>query len=102
MVNFLLAIEADVNAAPALSEGFTAVEAVISSDAEAAVKAKLFKLLLDNGAEVSHANGRSSKGIIYTIVREGLSDLLEIALNTGADTNQMSRGKEGRTPLQLA
>lgn len=102
MVTFLLANNADVNAAPAVTDGVTALEAVISCRAEAAVKAKLFKLLLDNGAEVSRPNGRHSKGIIYTIVQKGLTDLLEIALNAGADTNQMSRGKEGRTPLQLA
>jgi ankyrin repeat protein len=102
MVTFLLANKADVNAAPAVSDGVTALEAVMSRRTEAAVKAKLFKLLLDNGAEVSRPNGRLSKGVIHTIVHEGLTDLLEIALNAGADANQMSRGKEGRTPLQLA
>jgi ankyrin repeat protein len=102
MVTFLLANEADVNAPPAVSDGVTALEAVMSCRAEAAVKAKLFKLLLDNGAEVSHPNGRLSKGIIHTIVQEGLTDLLEIALKAGADANEMSRGREGRTPLQLA
>lgn len=102
MVMFLLANEADVNAAPAVSDGVTALEAVMSCHAKAAVKAKLFKLLLDNGAKVSHPNGRLSKGIIHTIVQEGLTDLLEIAVEAGADANQMSRGREGRTPLQLA
>jgi ankyrin repeat protein len=102
MVTFLLANEADVNAAPAVSDGVTALEAAMSCRAEAALKAKLFKLLLDNGAEFSRPNGRNSKGIIHAIVKEGLTDLLEIALKAGADANQMSRGKQGRTPLQLA
>jgi ankyrin repeat protein len=102
MVTFLLANGADVNAAPAVSDGVTALEAAMSCRAGAAVKAKLFKLLLDNGAEVPRPNGRRSTGIIHTIVQEGLTDLLEIALNAGADANQMLRGNEGRTPLQLA
>ena len=102
MVVLLLEKGADVNAAPAVSDGVTALEGVMSSYAEAAVKAKLFKLLLAKGAEVSCPNRRLSKGVIHTIVDIGLMDLLEISLNAGADANQMSPGKGGRTPLQLA
>jgi ankyrin repeat protein len=102
MLTLLLANGADVNAAPAIFDGITALEAVMSCSAEAAIKAKLFKLLLDNGANISHSNGRPSNGIIHDIIRQGLADLLEIALNAGADINQTSLGREGRTPLELA
>ncbi|KAF4630479.1 hypothetical protein G7Y89_g7654 [Cudoniella acicularis] len=85
-----------------VSDGVTALEAVLTYSVEGAVKEKLFKLLLDNGAEVCYANGRIGKGILHKIVQQGLKDLIEIALDAGADINKMSSGKEGRTPLQLA
>jgi ankyrin repeat protein len=102
MVEFLLANKADVNAPPAASKGMTALEGVLSCGATAAVKEELFQLLLDNGAKVTLSNERLCNGIIHTIVKKGLTNLLEIALKAGANVNSMSRGNEGRTPLQLA
>jgi ankyrin repeat protein len=102
MVTFLLEHKADINAPPAVSDGITALEAVLSCGAEVAVRAKLFKLLLDNGAEVSCPKRRVGEGILHKIVQQGLKDLLEIALDAGADANKMSSNKGGRTPLQLA
>lgn len=102
MVKFLLAHKADVNAPPAASKGSTALEGVLSCDATTAVKAELFQLLLDNGAKVIHSNEQLCNGIIHTIVKKGLTNILEMALKAGANVNLMSRGKEGRTPIQLA
>jgi ankyrin repeat protein len=102
MVKLLLANKADVNGPPAVSEGITALEAVLSGTAAATMKLKLFQLLLENGAKVSHSRRQPGKDIIHTIIEKGLTNLLEIALNAGADANLMSRGKEGRTPLQRA
>lgn len=102
MVEFHLKKKADVNAPPATSNGFTALEGILISTATAAVKEELFQLLLDSGANGILSNERLCSGSIRTIVEKGLTKLLEIALKAGAIVNSMSRGKGGRTPLQLA
>jgi ankyrin repeat protein len=102
MVKFLLAKQADINSSPAVSMGVSALEAVVSGSATTIVKEELFRLLLDNGAKVPCSNKRLGNGIIHTIIKQGLTSLLETAISAGANCNLMSKGKEGRTPLQLA
>lgn len=101
LVVFLLENGADVNAASAATEGLTALEAVINTKIDITIKTKLFRLLLEHLADASRPNGVVNP-IMHTLVRENLFDLLDVALKAGADPNLMSRGKEGRTPLQLA
>lgn len=101
MAKYLVANGADANAVPAASGGFTALEAIFQGSYSGYDnKTRLFELLLNNGADLTSPYNKQS--IIHSMVKKNLRNMLETALNVGVDPNVMSRGKEGRTPIQLA
>ncbi|KLU89688.1 hypothetical protein MAPG_08658 [Magnaporthiopsis poae ATCC 64411] len=104
MVEFLLGKGAKVNAAAAAWEGVTAVEGLlVCPTAGQDVKERLFRLLLEKDrAAVLQATDANGRGIVHKLVEHNLPGLLAVALELGAESNQMSLGREGRTPLQLA
>lgn len=95
MVMFLLGKKADVNAPPASVDGITAIDAAITR-----IDEKIFRLLLDHGAQLYRRDRPTN--ILHKLIKMDKTNLVRLVLETGIDANQMSAGKEGRTPLQLA
>ncbi|KAL8310357.1 hypothetical protein RB597_010277 [Gaeumannomyces tritici] len=102
MVGFLLGKGAMVNAAAAAWEGVTAVEGLVFSTANQDVKERLFRLLFEKDRVVLQVTDANGRGVAHKLIEHNLPGLLDMALELGADSNQMSLGREGRTPLQLA
>jgi ankyrin repeat protein len=103
VVQYLLDNGSDVNAPPALTEGLTALEAAAKGHYTKSAETieTIFRLLLRLGASPKRQGG-SPSGILHSLMRKGLLDLIPIIVDAGAGVDEMLRGKEGRTPLQLA
>lgn len=102
MVTLLLERGAPVNAPPASCKGVTALEAVMKGKAGTRDKSRLINLLLRNGLDIAQSDLQGSEATLSAIIKTGQVELLDIALNAGADINRMPSESEGRTPLQLA
>jgi ankyrin repeat protein len=107
MVKFLLDIGSDVNAEPSSSKGTTALEASVDVHELKEEHAAIFKLLLDNGADINgpRRQRRSKKwnsALVTLITKCASSQLIQLALDARADVNRRGKGGGARTPLQAA
>jgi ankyrin repeat protein len=107
VVKFLLDIGADVNAEPSLRNGTTALEASVDVYELKEEHAAIFQLILDKGADINgpRRQRRSKKwnsALVILITKCASPQLIQRALNTGADVNRRGKGKGARTPLQAA
>jgi len=74
-----------VNAAAAISEGVTALEAVVSGHTTTDVRRKLFQLLIDNGADVNSVPAvKEGRTAIEGSAELGRLDMVRFLLHHGA------------------
>jgi ankyrin repeat protein len=70
-------------------------------------RAEIFKLLLKSGAGINGPNPRKrsrtwNSALTYLLIYSAPEELVQLALEAGADINQAGRGDGARTPLQAA
>ncbi len=107
VVKFLLDIGSDVNAEPSSCNGRTALEASLDFYELNEERAAIFQLLLDKGADINgpRRQRRSKKwnsALVTLIIKCASSQLIQRALDAGADVNRLGKGEGARTPLQAA
>ncbi|KAE8444279.1 hypothetical protein EG329_000686 [Mollisiaceae sp. DMI_Dod_QoI] len=109
VVRFLLDNGANDNANPSSLHGTTVLEASLG-DTEFIITKEhegIFQLLLDKGADINGPSARRrckdwNSALVKLITKHSDYQLIQRALDSGANVNRHGQGKGARTPLQAA
>ncbi|KAH8588572.1 ankyrin repeat-containing domain protein [Bisporella sp. PMI_857] len=107
VVKFLIGVGADVNAEPSSCDWMTALEASLDAYELKEESTAIFQLLLEKGADINGPDKerccKTWNSALVTLITKGAdSQLIQRALDAGADINRRGKGEGARIPLQAA